>query len=267
VNVLLDRATAYVGTFVNKFSHVVAEETYGQEYVPTGVPVGPAGAPVQESPRISERRQLKSDLLLVRPNGFDGWQMFRDVFEVNKSVVRDRGDRLTALFLKAGDTASALEQATQIMTESARFNVRPMGTVDNPLLAFTFLQFPIRNRFRFVERGFDRAVGQNVQIVAFLETVKPTLNRTALGGDIFAQGRYWIGPRGEVLRTEINFLAVRTASSVTTNFKTDDRFGVAVPVEMRILWKAGTDEIRGTATYGAFREFRVNTSESIHGQP
>ena len=44
-------------------------------------------------------RMLKSDLLLVRPQGSDAWMQFRDVFEVDGKAVRDRNDRLEKLFL------------------------------------------------------------------------------------------------------------------------------------------------------------------------
>ena len=261
VDQLLDRASLYVEDLVAKFSRVVAEEQYVQEFLllmPQGTRAFPG------SPNVVERRTLKSDLLLVKPAGLDQWFTFRDVFEVDARQVRDRENRLAKLFLQSRDTVTAIERANEIATASAQFNIRPMGTVDNPMLALGFLQRVYRSRFRFSVRGQDAAVGADVWIVEYRETERPSLMRSSDKKDIFAHGRYWVAAdTGRIARTEVVFSALGTESTVTTSFEPDERLGTSVPVEMR--FKRGTvkNEVRGVATYGRFRRFEVGTEEKL----
>jgi hypothetical protein len=262
VEQLLDRATSYVEDLVAKLSRVVAEEQYVQEYLLSGIE-GSRGS-FLGSPKVVERRTLKSDLLLVKPAGLDQWLVFRDVFEVDARMVRDRENRLAKLFLDSRDAVTAIERANEIATASARFNIRQIGTVDNPMLALGFLQRVYRPRFRFIFRGRDAAVGSDVWMIEFRETARPTLMRGTGDKDIFARGRYWIAAgSGRIARTEVVFSALGTESSVTTSFEVDERLGSPVPVEMRFKRGSSRNEVRGVATYGRFRQFTVATAEEI----
>ena len=260
VEQLLDRASSYVEGLVAKLSRVVAEEQYVQEYLLSS-PEGSRGS-FLGSPKVAERRTLKSDLLMVKPAGLDQWLVFRDVFEVDTRIVRDRENRLAKLFLDARDRVTAIERANEIAAASARFNIRQIGTVDNPMLALGFLQRVYRERFRFTLRGRDVAVGQDVWIVEFRETARPTLMRGTGDKDVFARGRYWLdADSGRIARTELVFSALGTESSVTTSFDVDERLGIPVPVEMRFKRGGSRNEVRGVATYGRFRQFEVGTEE------
>ncbi len=262
VDAIIDRATAYVGEFVAGFSRLVAQEDYRQEFLRSGIQ-GSKGS-FAGAPQVVERRHLRSDLLLVSLPESQGWQVFRDVFEQDGRAVRDRQERLSRLFVDGRSTTTALDQATQIAAASAQFNIRPMGTVDNPLMALGFLQEPVRARFRFTDRGFDASVGANARVVEFRETARPTINRRAGDKDIFARGRFWIVPdTGEIVRSEVGFSALGSETSVATDFAYDDRLGTRVPAEMRFKWATSNTEIRCTATYGDFRRFEVHTEEAI----
>lgn len=279
VEQLLDRSSAYVEDLVTKFSRVVAEEQYSQEYL-IATPQGSRGT-FLGSPKAVERRILKSDLLMVKPAGLDQWFIFRDVFEVDARAVRDRENRLTKLFVETRDTVTAIERAHAIATASAEFNIRPMGTVDNPMLALGFLQRVYRSRFKFTLRGRDVAAGPDMWIVEYRETARPTLMRGTdncytedrrrlldrvceQNKDIFARGRYWIdAASGRVTRTEVVFSSLGNESSVTTSFQLDERLGTYVPVEMSFKRGGSRNEIRGTATYGRFRQFQVGTEETV----
>ena len=50
---------------------------------------------------------------------------------------------------------------------------------------------------------------------------------------------------------------------MTTSFEMDERLGTPVPVEMRFKRGGAKNEVRGTATYGRFRQFQVGTEEAI----
>src|ERR1700736_2555267 len=84
---VMQRASAYVVEFQRQLSSIVAEEVYVQDIVK------------QPGFVTGSHRELRSDLLLIRPAGADRYVEFRDVFAVDGNPVRDRQDRLTALFL------------------------------------------------------------------------------------------------------------------------------------------------------------------------
>jgi hypothetical protein len=139
-----------------------------------------------------------------------------------------------------------------------------MGTVDNPMLALGFLQHVYRPRFRFTLRGRDTEAGPDLWILEYRETERPTLMRGTDNKDVFAHGRYWVDAgSGRIARTEVVFNALGTESSVTTSFGMDERLGTPVPVEMRFRRGGARNEVRGTATYGRFRQFQVGTEEAI----
>ncbi len=71
--------------------------------------------------------------------------------------------------------------------------------------------------------------------------------------DLPARGRVWIDETGgRVLQTE---LVLSDSDIVVTSFRVDDRFQIAVPVELReSYWFAGQD-VTGVARYDGFRRF------------
>src|SRR5690242_16197325 len=91
---LLDEVSDYVAAYERTFVGVVAEETYRQEVKPARAGTDARGFPIESR---SERRDLKSDVLLVRAPAGDRWMQFRDVFEVDGRAVRDRPERLARL--------------------------------------------------------------------------------------------------------------------------------------------------------------------------
>jgi hypothetical protein len=154
VGEVLSKGRAYVADFEQRFSLLVAEEHYTQE-VREDVDSGggnlsrsnPGGGFSAPSKR-GERRVLRSDYLLVRLSD-GGWMPFRDVFEVDSRKVRDREERLAALFLKPSD--STLSQAMRIMQDSTRHNLGNLvRTTNKPVLALMLLHESVTHRFVFV---------------------------------------------------------------------------------------------------------------------
>src|SRR5262245_34873971 len=82
---VLVRAGEYVTAFQQQLSGIVAEEFYVQGAT--------NGALTPLVLRTSEHRELRSDLLLVKPPGVKDWVQFRDVFEVNGMPIRGRDER------------------------------------------------------------------------------------------------------------------------------------------------------------------------------
>jgi len=119
VTEVLARVGDYVVRYETELSGIVAEEHYSQ--------IGD----ISDRPQLT-RRELKSDLLLVRAEGVDGegFVQFRDVFEVDGEAVRDRSERLVKLYAVGADGSAelwacdplvegALELSNPIFTEGA----------------------------------------------------------------------------------------------------------------------------------------------------
>jgi hypothetical protein len=251
---LTSLAGRYVSSFLDVFSNVVAEETYEQESSWT---------------RGGQRRELKSDFLLVLPPDSPLWIPFRDVFEVDGRPVRDRQERLTKLLLQP--TKSALDRANQIAQEGARYNIEASmkRTINNPLLALAFIQADNQPRFRFSLDRRDPAEGVNVWIIEFREEARPTAIKGAFDKDMPVKGRYWIdGGDGSVIRSEVVVEDPSVGARITTDFQWDDRFKIDVPVRMSEIYRLINGRVvTGTATYGRFRRFGVSTDEKIDEPP
>lgn len=234
---IVERASAYVDDFVQRFSNVVAEERY-----------------VQETLTPKRRRTLLSDFLLVTPPGSRDWYQFRDILEVDGKAVRGHDDRLTKLFLES--PRSALERAREIMDSGRRYHLADIGGMDIPLLGIGFLQSYYATRFAYTVGGVDRKLGPSVRVVKFDEWQRPTILRFGANSDYSSHGRFYIEePTGRVVRTEVDLERRTLPLQVVTDFRFDDTLQVTVPVEMRTPL--------GTATYGRFRRFGVQTEEKI----
>jgi hypothetical protein len=268
---VLARAAAYVEDFRERLSGIVAEETYLQREIP------------------GQRRETRSDLLLLRSGIFPRWRQFRDTFEVDGVPIRDRGDRFTALFLQPA--ANAAEQARRITAESSRYNVGELlRTINVPLMPLVILEPDVQKRFRF-SRGSDRdrpdvaanaeaaghfRVTTEVWVVTFEERERPTIIRDPINRrNVPMRGRFWIEPHtGRVLMSEMRANHFRVVASVTVSYQSEPILGMLVPAAMHEryenrlstraerpgqLWR----RIEATAIYGKFRRFRVEVDQNI----
>jgi hypothetical protein len=251
-DVLLRRVFDYVERFERDFGSMVAEERYEQvQQFNSGVRGGDL------------HRTLRSDFLLVNVPGH-GWTPFRDVFEVDGRQIRDRQDRLTALFLSQNQ-AGAFEQARRIMEEGSRYNFGG-GTrnINVPTLALMYLAPDARGGMRFTEGKADRAAAG--RIVEFTEIGHPTLIASIGARDLPASGRLWVDEAtGTISRTELSASDDRLVAGVTVTFAFDDKIGSWVPQRMEDFLRGRRDQtgVKGTATYSRFRRFQVSTSEEV----
>src|SRR4249919_2342377 len=192
---VLARVGDYVVRYENELSGIVAEEHYFQ--------VGD----ISDRPQLT-RRELKSDLLLVRAEGLDGegFIQFRDVFEVDGDAVRDRSERLVKLFMNP--TVASKNRASEIMRESSRYNI---GSIDRnvnvPVLALSFMHPRYQPHFKFtmdaagagVPKGMPRAsnfaIAVDVRVLSFREVGSPPLiDSRDRRGAARSQGRVWVEP-------------------------------------------------------------------------
>ena len=261
VETLLDRAGTYVTRFMIEFSNVVAEERYLQQASGRQALLGSRGRSGVVLGAGEQRRELVSDFLLVRLESPAMWVPFRDVFQVDGKPVREREARLAKLLLRP--TSEAEEQVKAIMVESARYNIGDIQrTINMPLLAVVFLEPGQQYRFRYSLGKEDAVPG--VWIVNYQERVRPTLVRGLNDRSLFASGRVWIeAGTGQVVKTEMIFQDGGLRATVTTSFRPDARFHLAVPFEMREAYSQSTRSwVSGHASYGRFRRFDVTATET-----
>ncbi|HMD35380.1 MAG TPA: formylglycine-generating enzyme family protein [Vicinamibacterales bacterium] len=273
LEVMLDRAAWYLDYFIDQFVNVVAEEQYAQDsnvMLPSFSPMvgrgGLATAPPSPTDLTRARhRDLRSDFLLVKSPENENLIPFRDVIDVDGTPVRDREQRLAKLFINPDKSAMQLAEA--IRDEGARYNLGTMrSTLGNPVLALGVLQTSYQRRFKFSLGKEDRAVAAGVWTVDYQEISSPAMIKGEAGRDLFAHGRVWIdAATGRVLKTELNVEQPSIRAMVTTTFRFDERFTIAVPHEMRERYTLGTgNTVRTVASYGRFRRFDVKADEDIH---
>jgi hypothetical protein len=260
VSTLVDRASAYVESFQQNFGSVVAEERYEQRL--RRVPNATNTSVQQRGGGGPQETTLVSDFLLVEVKG-EGWLPFRDVFERDGRPVRDREERLAAIFLKGG--RNTFEQARTIMDEGARYNIGNINrNINTPTLALAFLTPQHRRRFEFkLGRRDDSDPGVEIE---FRETARPTFVATTGGRDLPVSGRFWIDEAdGTVLRSQLDALDTGVEAHITVTYQKDDVIGLFVPARMEERYRRPRDpfEVHGVATYSRFRRFQVSTSEEL----
>lgn len=264
---VLARAAAYVTDYQTRLAGIVAEEHYRQNVMATER---------RGSNRTTRQgRDLRSDLLLVKPGSADSWLQFRDVFEVDRKPVRDRDQRLFKLFV--GASADATTQAGAIQEESSRYNIGPiMRTINVPVLALLFFDRANQPRFQYargkagnVKRYAAMAKDADVWMIEYREVQGSTLVRGAMDRDIPSHGRIWIdSSTGRFLRTELISQDTEVRALIDVSYRIEPGLDLLVPSEMREQYELRRTDARidGRATYSRFRQFKVETTEKPKGQ-
>ena len=277
---VLARAAAYVVTFEQRLSGIVAEETSVQDaYDPSRF--NRSGIRVVLH---SGHREMKSDLLLVRPIGAARWIQFRDVFEVDRKPVRDRTDRLARLFLTP--SKSTCDQVHKIVAESSRYNIGDIErTVNVPVLPLMYLDPSHQSRFAFkvADADPDRlviggsvvtlglpdsprfTVSTEVWVVEYREVARPTMI-SGRGKDVPSRGRFWIEPAsGRVVMSELIAENQDVRGKIDVSYQSEPVVGLLVPIEMRGSYDSPRDgaRIEERATYSSFRQFQVAVDEKL----
>ena len=187
---------------------------------------------------------------------------FRDVYEVNRSKIRDRENRLLKLFVES--PATAVAQARRLADESARYN---LGTITRnfnlPTTALFMLQPATQRRFRYRKIGERTVDGARYWLVRGTEEARPTLVRGAQGRDIPLSTEYHIDPdTGRVARTRM-WLAMPAMADILVDYRADEKLGIWVPSKMDESYDVGSTKVRSTAVYANFRRFQVSTDTAF----
>jgi hypothetical protein len=269
---VLERAGGYVADFQRQLSNIVAEERYGQDWRRV--------LDRRRGTNSLDHRELLSDLLLVKPDGFRVWMEFRDVYEVDGSPVREHDQRLVKMFLEP--SSSTGEQIRKILAESARFNIGDIQrNVNTPIFPLLFLERANHYRFKF-KQTTDRKpattgagttsadgafrVSTEIWVIAYEEKASHTMIRTNGEKDLPSKGRFWIDPdTGRVLMSELTVDNRDIRAIIDVSYQSEPLLGLLVPIEMRERYhsKRSGSVVQGRATYGRFRQFQVKVDEKL----
>jgi hypothetical protein len=273
LDVILERAGAYVTRYGESFRNLAAEEAYRQVETRSGTAYADlAGATLSPG----QVRNLRSDVVFVQLAGPIPWYTFRDVYTVDGWKVADRTGRLERLFTTA--SPSAHEQARALLAESTRYN---LGAVDRnvnaPTIALLFLLPGNQARLVFERKGSKTIAGFQTVEVAFQESARPTLVQNREGADVPASGSFWIDPsRGTVLRTQIEYHVAQEEKSlpggtpvsaeVLTRYRREPGLDIFVPDTMKEWYRAPSgSRIDGQARYLKYRRFQVTSEWEVTG--
>jgi hypothetical protein len=258
VDELIDKASDYVALYQKNFAGVVAEESYRQTVRGGRTGTDLRGFPIEAPP---QRRDLKSDVLLVRAPAGDRWIQFRDVFEVDGKPVRDRDERLTKLFLQP--SADRQRQEEDIAAASARYNIGAVNrTVNLPVLALDVLE--PRNRAWFTFHLAKRS-GTTVEVAYQEEERGRTMIHTNDNQPMRSHGRFTIEEAtGTVLQSTLATETDRLRAQIDVTYGTDPAVDLLVPREMRERYTVKDDvTVEGRATYAKFRRYQVKVDEKL----
>jgi len=249
------RLVEYVEAYERQYSGLVAEEEYRQS-------------------ARGKNTRLRSDYLLVKPDKATEWVSFRDVYEVDGIVVRDRDDRLRRLFLEPGVHVG--DQLQAIRDESARHNVGIVErNINVPLFLLRFLQPENRPRFKFRLAGKRRVAGVEAWRIEFEEQVFPTIITDIQGRDVDAKGWFLVDEvTGAIVETVLRIEENGSTGEIVVSFRHDPALGMWVPAEMRETYRTMTQRslagvprlepiVEGTALYSKYRRFQVKVEEKV----
>jgi hypothetical protein len=274
LSAVLSRAAIYVERFADRVSGFVTAESYVQDVRP---PMNRFGArPSNIRPYTGPlHRELKSDLLLVRPVGADGWMQFRDVTAVDGRQLKDRNDRLARLFLAPSNSTAS--QARKIMQESSRYNIGDIErNINLPVLALAVLDRRMQPGFSFalepagatydLPKSAAFTAPPDALVVSFRETQLRTMVASPQGKNMAATGRFWLDrATSQIYMTEIGVEDLWLKAEIYVAYGHVDTIELPIPVEMHERYdnKLNGTRVEGSAVYSNFREFKVSVDEDI----
>jgi hypothetical protein len=261
----LELAGKYVDAYESRLGAISAEEDYRQTVVPV------AGSRFSNGPAMLTRR-TRAYIFSVSL-GTLGWVAFRDVFELDGRQIRGREERLSRLLQNV--TPDSLEQARQIASESARYNLNPRNmrinrTLNVPLAALIYLRRANQSRSDFRLGKTEKIDGVTCVALHFREQAQPRLIGTNDGAA--AQGTFWIDAAagGRLVRSQLQIdSAVKREqmlrSEISVTYSPVGNFDIWLPTRMdeSYVFLVGGEQLTAHADYSHFREFKVTTSEDI----
>lgn len=236
------RLDNYLQGYEARLANIVAEEKYWQ-----WLDQGPA------TRRSRTSRTLRSDFALTFTRESNRWVGYRDTFDVDGVLVRDREERLQRLL-----SSGAIGQAARIAEQNARFNLGDgliARTINIPTFALEMMNPRIRDRFSVRHIGVDALDGRGGWLIEFRERERPTLVRTPEGRDQASRVVALVDIQtGEVLQTALSW--ERVEGMIAVYYGQVPGIPVPVPIRMAERYVARSSAlVGGEATYTNFRQF------------
>ena len=231
------RTAAYVSTFVNQLSLLLADEQL----------------------QFRDGKKITSEFMLLRDPSLPRELLaVRDIRVVNGVPVQGGRERLIEILQRPLD--NAVDRIKQIAAASGE----DIPATFNPLFGIAFLQADYIPRFKVDERDAPvREWPRNTKMLVFVETAKPTIFRSGTFNDqdVPTRGTAWVErDSGRVLQTELQIRVGSKVTTVTTAFGLDQAQQMFVPTRMTTL------KPDAWATYTNYRRFRVNVQETLKVQ-
>lgn len=270
VEVILDRAAAYLESYGEAVSGVVGEENYLQRL---------ASGFVQRGARDDRERRLVSDIAFMS-DPVEGWIEFRDVQFVNGQAINQQQ---RVIELLSDPHPNAVLQARRLVELGSRHNLnlftgRETAVVDRtinlPMSALLFLKRAHQARSTFTLGRAQRIDGVNTVVVQFEEHATPRI--IGSDGDRPATGQFWIEPEtGTVLQSELKLStgarSNQTRATVRVRYARNARLNLTLPSWMDEEYEALANGERLTlacrATYTSYRRFGVAVEETFTEPP
>ena len=250
---VLNLMQSYLRDYESELSSVIADEHFDQKFVSVRT------RNVGKGTEARVRRTIESEVSFLRLPGEQEWLGFRDVRKVNGRPLRNPGLRLAELLQRGGDV---LEQARVIANAGAEHNLGLPRTINVPTAVLEILHPQHRARFRYTNAGSATLRGVATTILAFEETVRPTIVRQPNGGNIVSSGRAWVEIKtGRILRVEWFYdgephdPAIAVRPKLLVDFEFERTLGFLVPTRMEEVFGVPYGTGDGVAVYTNFRRF------------
>ncbi|HUK34020.1 MAG TPA: hypothetical protein VLV86_08935 [Vicinamibacterales bacterium] len=252
---VVERSGHWVEQFEHDFISVVADEQYDQ---------------FASSGTDTSHRQIRSELLFLRPETGESWVAVRNVLSyvddgerpIDVPNSRDRLERVLAGGRLDGRTA-----LRRLADESARFNIGDLArNFNTPTLALQFLDDAHRDRFKFRLEGSEVISSDEVWRLAYQEREHPTIIQANFR-DTELVGHIWTrASDGAVVRTRLELTAKPRAgysgllTIVTVEYTRDEKLARLVPASMQeeYVERGGEHHVSGTALYSNYRVFETS---------
>jgi hypothetical protein len=261
LDVLLERFGAYLTTYEDELSAVVADEIFEQR---ANIPRGRAS--------FLRRRTLESTVSFMRLPGGSAWLGMREVRRIDKKPVAG-SDTLMALLVSPEDDLR--KRAAALALASAAHNLGNPRTINMPTLPLDLLHPRNRERMSYQLGGHASVRGTKTMRLVFEERGAPTLIRSGDDGRwLISRGVASVDPvSGALWRAQVYYRDYLPAlryghapeAQIRVEFGPNTAVGILVPIEMREVFAAEPGLGQGRARYSNYRRF--GTSARIIPQP
>ena len=251
LDTVLERLDAYLDLYETELSAVVADEELIQE----------------TDGRLNRRmnQRLQSEIAFLRLPGGLEWMGFRRVRSINGKPLT--GNKTLAELL-ATTSADALQQASILVDESAKYNLGNPRTTNMPNLPLELLSRKYRHRYEVSHKGRSTMHGRAADEIELLEIGEEPIVYNE-GRQMKTRVRAWIDSQsGALWRAEVEMRVPgdnRNPAWLRVDFAVDKALQIMVPVTMRERFNSIADTGTSVATYTNFRRFQ--TSARIVPQP